>query len=104
MKMFNQGAQYGTLNTCRSAITLIIRDHVGIDISIKRFFKGISRLLPSLPRYDTTWDPNIVFNFLENVYRHENIPLELISTILRCYYHPLDSVLKLPKTARIGSD
>lgn len=78
-KIFNEGAQYGTLNTCRSAIALVVGDHVRNNIAIKRFFKGIFRLRPPLPKYETTWDPSIVLNFLEKIYPHENVSLELHS-------------------------
>ncbi|KAH9641145.1 hypothetical protein HF086_013002 [Spodoptera exigua] len=75
----DEGAQYGTLNCCRSALALIIGEHVGLDESIKRFFKGIYRLRPPRAKYDTTWDVSLVLNFLENLYPNESLSLEDIS-------------------------
>lgn len=77
--MYNDGAQYGTLNTCRSALALIIGDHVGLDQNIKRFFKGIFRSRPPVPKYDTTWDPAIVLTYLEKSFPHDTLSLELLS-------------------------
>lgn len=77
--LYNEGAQYGTLNTCRSAISLIVGSHIGQHDTIKRFFKGIFRLRPSLPRYETTWDTSIVLNYLATLYPCTNLSLEVIS-------------------------
>lgn len=77
--LFNEGAQYGSLNTCRSTLSLLIGDHVGTDQSVKRFFKGIFRTRPPLPKYETTWDTSIVLNFLGTLYPHDNISLEMIT-------------------------
>lgn len=74
-----EGAQYGTLNCCRSALALIIGEHVGLDENIKRFFKGIYRLRPPRAKYDTTWDVSLVLNFLEKLYPNESLSLEEIS-------------------------
>lgn len=77
--LYNTGAQYGTLSTCRSALALIIGDHVGSDQNIKRFFKGIFRSRPPVPKYDTTWDPSIVLTFLEKRFPHDSLTLEVLS-------------------------
>lgn len=74
--MYSEGAQYGTLNTCRSAISLVVGDHVGSDQNVKRFFKGIYRLRPPMPKYETTWDPDIVLNYLGKFHPLEEISLE----------------------------
>lgn len=77
--LYNTGAQYGTLNTCRSALALIIGDHVGSDLNIKRFFKGVFRSRPPMPKYDTTWDPSLVLSFLEKCFPHDSLTLEVLS-------------------------
>lgn len=65
--LFHKGASYGTLNSTRSAISLITDQKLGQDPGIKRFFKGIFRLRPSRPKYKTTWDPSIVLTFLRTI-------------------------------------
>lgn len=64
---FYAGASYGTLNSCRSAISLIAKDKVGEHTSITRFMKGVFKLRPTRPKYDTTWDVSIVLKYLENL-------------------------------------
>lgn len=76
---FQSGSSYGTLNSHRSAISLIsTNDNIGHDNRIKRFFKGIFKLKPAFPRYNITWDPNVVLDFLANV-SNDSISLELLS-------------------------
>ena len=57
---FNEGASYGTLNSARSAISLISLKPLTENATISRFFKGIYKLRPSLPRYSTTWNSEII--------------------------------------------
>ncbi|KAI8438149.1 hypothetical protein MSG28_010773 [Choristoneura fumiferana] len=54
---FNSGASYGTLNSFRSALSLLMGPKIGMDDRIKRFFKGVFRTRPMRPKYSTTWDP-----------------------------------------------
>lgn len=51
---------YSTLNTTRSAISLISNDQIGNHPLVKRFCKGASTVKPSAPRYDLVWDPEPV--------------------------------------------
>lgn len=73
---YYEGAQYGTLNTYRSALALLLGRKISNDDSIKRLFKGFFRLKPPLPKYVVTWDPNIVLDFLEKLCPNDSIPLE----------------------------
>lgn len=59
-EMFHEGAQYSTLNTYRSALSLISVKKLNDDDCLKRFFKGIFRLRTPLPKYNITWDTAIV--------------------------------------------
>jgi len=60
-----RNATYGTLNSARSAISLITRRDVANDPFVKRFFKGVFRLRPNKPKYIRTWDVSIVLAELE---------------------------------------
>ncbi|KAL4718583.1 hypothetical protein ACJJTC_018224 [Scirpophaga incertulas] len=75
-ELFNNGAQFGTLNSCRSALSLISGKQIGDDDRVKRFFRGVFRLRPSLPKYSITWDTSIVLNFLSNWYPNFEINFE----------------------------
>lgn len=77
---YKDGASYGTINCLRSAVALIIGSEVGPEVgqntSIKRFCKGISKLRPMRPKYDTTWDPKIVLDFFSKQFSNKEVPLE----------------------------
>lgn len=77
--MLSQGASYATLNTCRSALSLIIDTSLGTDIQIKRFFKGVFKLKPSRPKYNDTWDPSIVLNYIQNWSPNSSLNLEKLT-------------------------
>lgn len=73
-KIFKKGVSQGTLNSYRSAISLILGSDVGQDERVKRLLKGAHAIKPNTPKYDRTWDPSIV---LENF--KENQPIDLKS-------------------------
>lgn len=64
---FDNGASYGSLNGMRSAISLILGSEVGQNEIIKRFFRGLSKLRPLKPMYDSTWDPSLVLDYFRNL-------------------------------------
>lgn len=70
---------YSTLNTTRSAISLITHDSIGNNLLVKRFCKGVSALKPARPRYDHIWDPAPVIAKLKNFYPHEDLSLEVLT-------------------------
>lgn len=80
--LFNSGAQYGTINSCRSALALILGKEISNDDHIRRFIKGTFRLRPPQPRYNLTWDASLVLNYLGNLYPNEGISLKILSTKL----------------------
>lgn len=77
--MFNTGAQYGTLNSYRSALSLIIGSRIASDDRINRLFKGFYRLRTPTPKYNITWDPSIVLDYLENLYPNQTLPLDQLA-------------------------
>lgn len=79
---YKQGASYGTLNTDRSAISLIFENKVGDDPEVSQFFKGISRLKLFKPKYSFTWDTNVVLNYIKNLKFQRNNQLSQLSTKL----------------------
>lgn len=76
---FNEGLSYSSLNSIRSAISLILGPHLGTDERVTRFFKGISKLRPKKPKYDEVWDPEIVLNYLSDLYPNDTLSLELLT-------------------------
>lgn len=66
-EQFKKGASYGTLNSFRSALSLIIDKDTYNRDTISRFFKGIFKMKPTFPKYHSTWDPNIVLEYLSKI-------------------------------------
>lgn len=75
----NQPFKYGTFNNVRSALALILPEGLGNNIYIKRYLKGISKLRPPRPKFNMTWDPKILLNYLEQLYPNEEISLEMLT-------------------------
>lgn len=70
---------YSTLNSYRSAISLISSDEVGSHPLVKRFCRGVAVLKPQRSRYDFIWDASPVIAHLATRYPHEDLPLELVA-------------------------
>lgn len=64
--LFDEGKGYNTINSAKSAILNIIKNVEQINRpQLKKFMKGTFNLRPSLPKYSSTWDVNLVFTFLK---------------------------------------
>ncbi len=78
-KLFNSGLSYSYINTARSALSSILCcNNTSIPFGqlpiVKRFMKGVFETRPSLPRYSSTWDLNVAFNYIR-----QQKPLLLLS-------------------------
>ena len=84
-------ASYGTLNSYRSAISLVTNVNLGSDERIKRFCKGMSVIKPSKPKYALTWDPAPVQTYLSSLSPHESLrgysslELQILGVFLKFY-------------------
>lgn len=76
---FHKVASYGTLNSYRSALSLITNSNLGSNDRIRRFFKGVAVLKPSKPKYALTWDPAPVIAYLASLWPHEDLNLQLLT-------------------------
>ena len=79
---FKEGASYGTLNSSRSAISLITNSDISKDTLISRFLRGCFKKRPTKPKYSTTWDTEQVLEYIENVKNLEHLKLKDISEIV----------------------
>lgn len=75
---FEKGAKYGTINSYKSALGLILGPVVN-DERIKRFMRGVFRLRPTAPKYSLTWNPNIVLSYLADKWPNESLDLQNLS-------------------------
>lgn len=78
-EQFNKGASYSTLNTFRSALSLILGKQLCNNDSVSRFFKGIFKIKPNFPKYHSSWDPNLVLSYLSGLYPNESLSLEILT-------------------------
>ena len=69
---------YASLNTYRSALSLILDIDITNNSDIKRFFKAIVNRRPK-PKYNFIWDPSDVLKFLSTWYPNEELTLERIT-------------------------
>lgn len=65
---YDEGASYGTINTARSALSLVCGSRVSKDPTISRLLRGIFNKRPSKPRSDQIYDLEPVLNKLEEFY------------------------------------
>lgn len=78
-EQFNNGAAYGSLNSHRSALSLLLGSNITSDDQVKRLLKGVYKLRPALPKYTSTWDPQVVLNYVADWIPNRNLPLEKIT-------------------------
>lgn len=77
--LFHKGCKYGTINSFKSALTLILGSEIMNNFIIKRFMKGVYKLRTPLPRYNVTWDPSVVLNYLGNWFPNEDLTFDRLS-------------------------
>ena len=77
-----EGRSYSSMNTIRSAISSIARiDDVpaGAHPLVTRFMRAVFQKRPSLPRYQTTWDPDLVLNYIKSLGLNEDLSLIMLT-------------------------
>ena len=81
--LYESGHSYSAINTARSALsTFIITSNgnsIGTHPSIRRYLKGVYNLRPSLPKYQFTWDVNIVLQYLNTFPATANRSMEKLT-------------------------
>ncbi|KAJ8727382.1 hypothetical protein PYW07_001501 [Mythimna separata] len=78
-EQFNLGASYGSLNSHKSALAVIIGSKIGDDDRVKRLLKGFYKIKPPGPKYHTTWDPSKVLNVLKTWTPNTSLNFEKLS-------------------------
>ena len=76
---FDKGASYGTLNNIRCAVSFISVNKIGENPLVRRFLKGCFNIRPTRPKYSTTWDVNIVLEYLEKLPKIDELNLKDLS-------------------------
>ena len=83
-ELFDNGAAHNSINCYRSAISLLVGPEMATDPRILRFFRGISKLRPSKPKYDSTWDPKIVLKYFTSLPSNEELSIKQLAKKLIC--------------------
>ena len=76
---YEKGLSYSSLNTFRSAVSILSVDKIGEDLMISRFFKGLDKLRPARPKYAFIWDVSIVLSHLRNLHPLEDLSYQDLS-------------------------
>lgn len=84
MELYEKGAAYSSINSYRSAISLLVGPEMAQDHRTTRFLKGIVKLRPPRPKYDSTWDPKIVLDHLAALPHNEEMSLKELGRKLIC--------------------
>lgn len=82
LSFFNEGLGYSAINTIRSALSSVaVLDNkpVGRHWLVCRFLKSVFNKRPALPRYQVTWDTDIVLNYLKSLPVSSKISIPLLT-------------------------
>ena len=81
--LFEEGLEYRTINLIRSAVSSTHRRIEGIPIGqhplVKQLFKGVYNSRPPQPRYSSTWDVNVVLDYITKLGENKDLPLKQLS-------------------------
>ena len=82
-ELFHSGIGYSCLNTARSALSTVIvfpdNTPAGSHPLVVRLMKGVFERRPSLPKYTSTWDVNVVLECLRNFEHVRKLSLKELS-------------------------
>ena len=71
--LYKSGVQYSGIGTARSALSGFLslcsegQVDIGNSVLVKKFMRGGFNKRPALPKYRTTWNPDIVLNYLSSL-------------------------------------
>ena len=81
--MTKQNITYSTVNTARSALSLLIFDDAGNTFGnhpdVTTFMKGVYNLHPTRPKYVEIWDPDDVLKLLKTWTPAKKLSLEKLT-------------------------
>jgi hypothetical protein len=80
---FDEGLEYRTINTYRSALSGVLPPIDGFPVGqhplVIRLLNGVLNLRPALPRYQRTWSVDVVLIYLRSLPRNEDLSLKLLT-------------------------
>lgn len=83
VKLFKSGLGYSSLNTVRSALSLVVKpidgNSVGSHKLVNRFFKTVFKLAPPKRKYETIWNAESILNLYCSWEVNENLKLKFLT-------------------------
>ena len=80
---FDEGLEYRTINTYRSALSGALSPIEGFPVGqhpiVVRLLKGMLNLRPAMPRYQQSWDINAVLVYLRSLPNNQDLPLSVLT-------------------------
>ena len=81
--LYQSGKAYSTININRSMLSKTLPpfngNPVGIHPLVKNLLDGCYNLNPPKPRYDCTWDPNAVINYLSALGENRSLAISVLT-------------------------
>ena len=79
---FDEGLEYRTLNTYRSALSGVLPPIDGFPVGqhplVVRLLKGVLNLRPAMPRYQQSWNVDTVLTYLQTLPNNEDLSLRFL--------------------------
>ena len=80
---FDEGLEYRTINTYRSALSGVLPPMEGFPVGqhplVVRLLKGILNLRPAMPRYQQSWDVNVALDYMRSLPGNQVLPLKVLT-------------------------
>lgn len=82
-ELYEQGIRYSGIGTARSALSNFLKIcsqnsmDIGNNYLVKKFMKGVFNKRPALPKYNSSWDPDVVLTYLKSL--KSDLPLIVLS-------------------------
>ena len=80
---FDEGFEYRTINTYRSALSGVLLPIEGFAMDqhppVVRLLKEILNLRPAMPRYQSSWDVSLVLDYFRAQLENNDLPLKTLS-------------------------
>ena len=80
---FDEGLEYRTINTYRSALSGVSPPMEGFPVGqhplVVRLHKGILNLRPVMPRYQQSWDVNVALDYMRSLPGNQVLPLKVLT-------------------------
>ena len=80
---FDEGLEYRTINTYRSALSGVLPPMEGFPVGqhplVVRLLKGILNLRLAMPRYQQSWDVNVALDYMRSLPGNQLLPLKVLT-------------------------